>query len=106
MANTIRAIVLGFEHSKGLSKANDRPYDYAVVNYLGQNDGWTQSQKGTCTRVGLMQKTIAMRNDNPSLFAEFSKLEGKYPIELELELGLNPNDLQKNWVVDFKIVTK
>lgn len=34
MANTISAIVLGYEHSKGISKSSDKPYDYAVLNYL------------------------------------------------------------------------
>ncbi|MCX9462268.1 hypothetical protein IG567_17950, partial [Vibrio cholerae] len=25
--------MLGYEHSKGISKSSDKPYDYAVLNY-------------------------------------------------------------------------
>lgn len=103
MANTISAIVLGYEHSKGISKSSDKPYDYAVLNYLGKNDGWTKSEKGSCSRLGLEQKKIALCNTNPTLFAELAKLEGQFPIKLDLVLDTDPNNIQKNWVVDFKL---
>lgn len=102
----ISAFVIGCEHSKGLSKGSNRPYDYAVVNYLGKNDGWTQSAQGQCTRVGLEQKKITMCNTNPSLLAEFQKLEVQFPLECDLVLDIDPNNPQKNWVVDIKPLTK
>ena len=51
--------VIGCEHSQGLSKKDDRPYNFALVNYLAPNEGW-KSEKGACEAVGLDKKQIAM----------------------------------------------
>lgn len=92
--------VIGCEHSQGLSKKDDRPYNFAVVNYLAPNDGWT-SEKGACEAVGLTQKQIAM-SPNPSLVAEFKKLEGGFPMMADLHLDVDPSNPSRNIVVDIK----
>ncbi|MBF9000488.1 hypothetical protein [Vibrio nitrifigilis] len=106
MANTIRAHILGCEHSQGTSKGSNRPYNFAVVNILGANDGWTESQSGRCTRVGLMQKTVPMSTDNLSLLHKLQTFENQFPLECDLVLDVDPNNIQKNWVVDIKPIQK
>ncbi|RJX72803.1 hypothetical protein DZ860_06500 [Vibrio sinensis] len=94
----LTVVVTGCEHSQGLSKKDDKPYNFAVVNYLATNEGWT-SQKGSCTAVGMTQKQISM-NPSPQLVAEFQKLQ--FPIQCELQLGVDPQNPQRNQVVDIK----
>ncbi|GAL13886.1 hypothetical protein JCM19233_4893 [Vibrio astriarenae] len=94
----LKVMVIGVEHSKGLSKANDKPYDFAQVNYLAPNEGW-QSTKGSCKAVGLDKKTIAM-STQPELFAAFAQLD--YPVMCELSLDCDPANPQRNHVVDVK----
>ncbi|BDU45851.1 hypothetical protein [Vibrio nigripulchritudo] len=103
MANKVTLTVLGFEHSSGISK-QQRPYDFAKLNVLKKNDGWTQSANGQCTRIGLMQDQLDMCHTNQTLLTELAKLEGQFPLELECHIDLNPDNLQRNWVVDFKVI--
>ncbi|NVJ57999.1 MAG: hypothetical protein HWE19_16715 [Vibrionaceae bacterium] len=96
----LKVTVIGCEHSQGLSKKDDRPYNFAVVNYLAPNEGW-KSEKGQCTPVGLVQKQIAM-NPNPALVAEFAKLTDQFPLMCELDLDADPQNPARNIVVDIK----
>nr|MBF4337474.1 hypothetical protein [Vibrio anguillarum] len=48
----LTVVVIGCEHSKGLAKATNKPYDFALVNYLKPNEGWS-SDKGSCLAFGL-----------------------------------------------------
>ncbi|KJY82420.1 hypothetical protein TW81_13485 [Vibrio galatheae] len=96
----LTVIVIGCEHSQGLSKKDDRPYNFAQVNYLGANDGW-KSDKGACEAVGLKLKQIAM-SPNPSLVAEFKKLADQFPLQAELHLDVDPDNPSRNIVVDIK----
>lgn len=96
----LTVIVIGCEHSQGLSKKDDRPYNFAMVNYLADNKGWN-SEKGQCQAVGLDKKQIAM-SPNPSLVAEFKKLESQFPLMCELHLDADPDNPARNIVVDVK----
>ncbi|MDA0148339.1 hypothetical protein [Vibrio sp. LaRot3] len=96
----LTVIVIGCEHSQGLSKKDDRPYNFAQVNYLAPNEGW-KSEKGACNAVGLVQKQIQM-NPSPSLVAEFQKLNDQFPMQCELHLDVDPSNPQRNHVVDIK----
>ncbi|EGU47026.1 hypothetical protein ACRZ5S_18775 [Vibrio scophthalmi] len=95
-------IVIGCEHSQGLSKKDNKPYNFATVNYLGANDGWT-SEKGSCTAVGFDKKQISM-NPSPALVAEFQKLASQFPLQCELHLDVDPQNPQRNHVVDIKLI--
>lgn len=99
----LTVIVIGCEHSQGLSKKDDKPYNFAQVNYLAPNEGWT-SEKGACKAVGLDKKQIAM-SPNPSLVAEFEKLKEKFPMMCELHLDVDPSNPSRNIVVDIKPVS-
>jgi len=94
--------VIGCEHSQGLSKKDDRPYNFALVNYLAPNEGW-KSEKGACEAVGLDKKQIAM-NPNPSLVMAFKELESQFPMMCELHLDADPQNPARNIVVDIKPV--
>ncbi len=96
----LKVVVIGCEHSQGLSKKDDRPYNFAQVNYLGKNDGWT-SQKGQCEAVGLTLKQIAMA-PNPSLVAVFKNMADEFPLMCELTLDADPQNPARNIVVDIK----
>ncbi|CAK4075883.1 hypothetical protein [Vibrio sp. 16] len=96
----LTVIVIGCEHSQGLSKKDDTPYNFAQVNYLAVNEGW-KSAKGQCEAKGLTQKQIAM-SPNPSLVAEFGKLNEKFPLMCELSLDADPQNPARNIVVDIK----
>lgn len=96
----LKVIVTGCEHSQGLSKKDDTPYNFAVVNYLAPNKGW-KNDKGACTAVGLSQKQISM-NPNPALVAEFQKLSDQFPMMVELHLDADPENPARNQVVDIK----
>ncbi|CAH8190953.1 RstB phage-related integrase [Vibrio aestuarianus] len=100
----LTVLVIGCEHSQGLSKANDKPYDFAMVNYLKPNDGWT-SQKGSCNAYGLMQEKISM-TPSVALLTEFDKLQSKFPLMCDLILNADPTNPQRNIVVDIKPVIK
>ncbi|NOI60645.1 hypothetical protein [Vibrio coralliilyticus] len=99
----LTVVVIGCEHSQGLSKKDDRPYNFAQVNYLASNEGW-KSEKGECKPVGLVQKQIAM-NPNPSLVAAFKELETQFPMTCELHLDADPQNPARNIVVDIKPVS-
>ncbi|MBF4410612.1 hypothetical protein EA831_22570, partial [Vibrio anguillarum] len=47
----LTVVVIGCEHSKGLAKVTNKPYDFAQVNYLKPNEGWN-SEKGSCLAFG------------------------------------------------------
>ncbi|MCZ4294502.1 hypothetical protein [Vibrio sinaloensis] len=96
----LSVIVIGCEHSQGLSKKDDTPYNFAQVNYLAHNEGW-KSAKGQCNAIGMTQKQIAM-NPNPALIAEFDKLKDKFPMLCELRLDADPQRPDRNIVVDIK----
>nr|WP_194589607.1 hypothetical protein [Vibrio anguillarum]MBF4449033.1 hypothetical protein [Vibrio anguillarum] len=96
----LTVVVIGCEHSKGLAKATNKPYDFAQVNYLKPNEGWN-SEKGSCLAFGLTQQQIAM-NPHPSLLAEFQKLQDKFPLVCDLMLDADPSNPQRNIVVDIK----
>lgn len=96
----LTVIVIGCEHSKGMSKKDDTPYNFAQVNYLATNEGWN-SAKGQCKAYGMTQKQIAM-NPMPELLAEFDKLKDKFPMRCELHLDADPQRPDRNIVVDIK----
>ena len=96
----LKVIVIGCEHSQGLSKKDDTPYNFAQVNYLASNEGW-KSAKGQCNAVGQTQKQIAM-NPDTLLIAEFSKLKDRFPLLCELSLDADPQNPARNIVVDIK----
>ncbi|WP_158147699.1 hypothetical protein [Vibrio cincinnatiensis] len=96
--------VIGCEHSQGLSKSNDKPYNFALVNYLKPNQGWN-SQKGSCTAYGLKSDHIAMLT-TPSLLSEFQKLSTQFPLLCDLILDADPENPQRNIVVDIKPIQK
>ncbi len=97
---SLKVVVIGCEHSQGLSKKNDTPYNFAQVNYLAQNQGWN-SEKGQCKAIGLTVQQIAM-NPTPALLAEFNKLESQFPMKCELMLDADPQNPARNIVVDIK----
>ncbi|MGR5413055.1 hypothetical protein ACPV52_09905 [Vibrio astriarenae] len=94
----LKVMVIGVEHAQGLSKANDKPYNFAQVNYLATNEGW-ESQKGSCKALGFEVKNISM-STQPELFAAFSQLE--FPLMCDLVLDCDPQNPQRNYVVDVK----
>lgn len=96
----ITVIVIGCEHSKGLAKVTNKPYDFAMANYLKPNEGWN-SEKGRCTPYGFIQEQISM-STNPSLLVEFQKLQDKFPLVCDLMLDADPSNPQRNIVVDIK----
>ncbi|MGO2498415.1 MAG: hypothetical protein ACTH6I_10370 [Vibrio litoralis] len=98
----LKVVVIGCEHSQGLSKNGDKPYNFAQVSYLAPNEGWT-SQKGSCSAVGLTQKQIAM-NPKPELFSAFASMESEFPCMAELILDIDPSNPQRNYVVDIKLI--
>ncbi len=98
----LKVTVIGCEHSSGLSKRDDKPYNFAQVNYLAKNEGW-KSDKGSCTAYGLGVKQIAM-STNPALLAQFAKLEEQFPCLCELSLDCDPQNPARNIVVDIKIL--
>lgn len=100
----LTVMVVGAEHTKGLAKKDDRPYDFASVSYLKQAQGWS-NDKGASTVVGLEVAKIDMDNTNPSLMNAFREIASALPCTLELTLALNPNNPQRNWVSDIKVVS-
>ncbi|MCY9803350.1 hypothetical protein OTK51_07875 [Vibrio scophthalmi] len=98
----LQVIVIGCEHSQGLSKKDDTPYNFALVNYLAPNKGW-KSAKGACNAVGFDRQQIQM-NPSPALVAEFKKLEDVFPLLCELHLDVDPENPQRNHVVDIKLI--
>ena len=96
--------VIGCEHSQGLAKANDKPYNFAQVTYLKQNQGWNSS-KGSCNAFGLKVEKIAMLT-SPALLNEFQKLANNFPLLCELSLDADPENPQRNIVVDIKPLDK
>lgn len=100
----LTVLVIGCEHSQGLSKSNDKPYNFAMVNYLKPNEGWN-SQKGSCNAYGLMQEKIAMTVTG-GLLSEFEKLESQFPLMCDLILDADPSNPQRNIVVDIKPLIK
>jgi hypothetical protein len=98
----LTVVVIGCEHSQGLSKKDDKPYNFAQVNYLAPNRGWS-SDKGACQAVGLDKKQIAM-SPNPSLVSVFKGLEDEFPLLCELSLDADPENPARNIVVDIKPV--
>jgi hypothetical protein len=99
MANTLIVVVAGCEHSVGLSKKDDTPYNFAQLNYLVPNTGW-KSAKGHCKAYGLTQKQMSM-SANPTLLAEFDKIQ--FPARCVLTLEPDPENPQRNLVTDFKL---
>ncbi|WP_159656613.1 hypothetical protein [Vibrio atypicus] len=98
----LTVIVIGCEHSQGLSKKDDTPYNFAQVNYLASNEGW-KSAKGQCKASGLTQKQIAM-SPNPALVAQFIEMAPEFPCKCELVLDADPQNPARNIVVDIKPV--
>ncbi len=92
--------VIGCEHSSGLSKRDDKPYNFAQVNYLAKNEGW-KSEKGSCTAYGLAVKQIAMIPE-PALLAQFASIQEQFPCLCELALDADPQNPARNIVVDIK----
>lgn len=96
----LKVVVIGCEHSSGLSKRDDKPYNFAQVNYLAKNEGW-KSEKGSCSAYGLTVKQIAMMPD-ASLLAQFATIQDQFPCECELILDADPQNPARNIVVDIK----
>lgn len=101
MSNTLTVIVAGCEHSQGLSKKDDTPYNFAQLNYLVPNQGW-KSAKGVCKAYGLTQKQMPMAA-SPALLIEFDKIQNQFPVKCVLTLEPDPENPQRNLVTDFKI---
>ncbi len=101
MSNTITVVVAGCEHSVGLSKKDDTPYNFAQLNILTPNQGW-KSAKGQCKAYGLAQRQMPM-SANPALLAEFDKIQNQFPVKCVLTLEPDPENPQRNLVTDFKI---
>ncbi len=98
----LTVVVIGCEHAQGLSKKDDSPYNFAQVNFLAKNEGWS-STKGSCKGVGMTQKQIQM-NPSPQLVAAFEQIAPKFPCQCELTLEVDPSNPQRNHVVDVKVV--
>lgn len=73
MSNTITVVVAGCEHSVGLSKKDDTPYNFAQLNILTPNQGW-KSAKGQCKAYGLAQRQMPM-SANPLCLLSSTKFK-------------------------------
>lgn len=98
----LTAVIIGAEHAQGLSKKDNKPYNFANVYYLKQRKAWS-NDKGASQVVGAEQASIEM-NPSPALLEQFKTIEAQLPCEVELHLDINPENPQRNWVVDFQIL--
>ncbi len=98
----LTVVVIGCEHAQGLSKKDDKPYNFAQVNYLAPNEGW-KSEKGSCKAVGLVGRQIQM-NPDPQLVAAFQEIQDQFPVTCDLILDIDPSNPQRNHVVDVKVI--
>lgn len=102
MAQAITVFVIGVEHAQGLSKKDNKPYNFSSVHYLVPRRGWS-NEKGASQVLGKEVETISM-NPTPELFEQFKNIESHMPCLVELYLEVNPERMQRNWVIDMKPV--
>ncbi len=102
MSQPITVFVIGVEHSQGLSKKDNKPYNFANVHYLIPRRGWA-NEKGASQVLGKQSEAISM-NPMPDLFQQFRNIESQMPCLVELHLDVDPENMQRNWVVDIKPV--